>query len=101
MNVVPVGFVINIEKSTFNPKTKGKWLRTIIGTIEITFTVPSGNINEHLAGIKNILMQYALTPKQLPKITGQLSYMHLEIGSLVSLFTRNIYHEIENITSWY
>ena len=55
MNVAPVGFVINIEKRTFNPKTKGKWLRTIIGTIEMTFTVPSGNINKLLAGIKNIL----------------------------------------------
>ena len=95
MNVVPVGFVINTEKSTFNLKTKWKWLRTIIGTIEMTFTVPSGNINKLLADIKNILMQYALTPKQLAKITGQLSYMHLEIGSLLSLFTRNIYHEIE------
>ena len=101
MNVASVGFVINIEKSTFNPKTKGKWLRTIIGTIEMTFTVPSGNINRLLADIKNILMQYASTPKQLAKITGQLSSMLLEIGSLVRLFTRNMYHEIENITSWY
>ena len=101
MNVASVGFVINIEKSTFNPKTKGKWLRTIIGTIEMTFTVPSGNINKLLADIKNILMQYASTPKQLAKITGQLSSMLLEIGSLVRLFTRNMYHEIENITSWY
>ena len=101
MNVASVGFVINIEKSTFNPKTKGKWLRTIIGTIEMTFTVPSGNINKLLADIKNILMQYASTPKQLAKITGRLSSMLLEIESLVRLFTRNMYHEIENITSWY
>ena len=101
MNVASVGFVINIEKSTFNPKTKGKWSRTIIGTIEMTFTVPSGNINKLLADIKNILMQYASTPKQLAKITGRLSSMLLEIGSLVRLFTRNMYHEIENITSWY
>ena len=101
MNVASVGFVINVEKSTFNPKTKGKWLRTIIGTIEMTFTVPSGNINKLLADIKNILMQYASTPKQLAKITGRLSSMLLEIGSLVRLFTRNMYHEIENITSWY
>ena len=27
--------------------------------------------------------------------------MHLAIGPLVCLFTRNVYHEIENRTSWY
>ena len=27
--------------------------------------------------------------------------MHLAIGPLVRLFTRNMYHEIENRTSWY
>ena len=40
-NPVSAGFVINVEKSNFNPNTKGKWLGTIIDTIETTFTVPS------------------------------------------------------------
>ena len=46
-------------------------------------------------------MQNVLTPKQLAKITGQLSSMHLAIEALVRLFTRNMYHKIENRTSWY
>ena len=46
-------------------------------------------------------MQNVLTPKQLAKITGQLSSMYLAIGPLVRLFTRNMYHEIENRASWY
>ena len=100
-DLVSAGFVINTEKSHFNPKTKGKWLGTIIDTIEMTFTVPSEKINKLLADIKNILMQNVLTPKQLAKITGQLSSMHLAIGPLVRLFTRNMYHEIENRVSWY
>ena len=100
-DLVSAGFVINSEKSDFNPKTKGKWLGTIINTIEMTFTVPSEKINKLLADIKNILMQNVLTPKQLAKITGQLSSMHLAIGPLVRLFTRNMYHEIENRVSWY
>ena len=36
----------------------------------MTFTLPSGKINELLADIKNILIQNVLTPKQLAKITG-------------------------------
>ena len=67
----------------------------------MTFTFPSEKINKLLAGIKNILMLNVLTPKQLAKITGQLSSMHLAAGPLVRLFTRNIYHEIQNRVSWY
>ena len=100
-DLVSAGFVTNAEKSHFNPKTKGKWLGTIIDTIEIKFTVPSENINKLLADIKNILMQNVLAPKQLAKITGQFSSMHLAIGPLVRLFTRNMYHKIENGVSWY
>ena len=46
-------------------------------------------------------MQNVLTRKQLAKIARQLSSKHLAIGPLVRLFTRNMYHEIENRTSWY
>ena len=100
-DLVSVGFAINAEKSSFNPKTNGKWLGTIIDSIQMTFTVPSEKINKLLADIKNILMQNVLTPKQLAKITGQLSSMHLAIGPLVRLFKRKVYHEIENRVSWY
>ena len=40
-DLVSAGFVINVEKSNFNSKTKGKWLGTTTGTIEMTFTVLS------------------------------------------------------------
>ena len=40
-DLVSAGFATNAEKSDFNPKTKGKWLGTIIDTIEMKFTVPS------------------------------------------------------------
>ena len=46
-------------------------------------------------------MQTVLTPKQLAKITGQVSSMPLAIGPLVHLFTKNMYHKIENRTCWY
>ena len=58
-------------------------------------------MNKLLSDVKNILMQNVLTPRQLAKITGQLSSMHIAIGPLVRLFTRNMYRKIENRTSWY
>ena len=62
-DLVSTGFVINVEKSDFNPKTKGKWLGTIIDTVKMTFAVPSEKSNKLLTDIKNILMQNILTPK--------------------------------------
>ena len=54
-DLVSTGFVINVEKSDFTPKTKGKWLGTITDTIKMIFTIPSEKINKLLANIKNIL----------------------------------------------
>ena len=42
-----------------------------------------------------------MTPKQLSKVAGQLSSMHLAIGPLVRLFTRNMYRFIEKRISWF
>ena len=39
-NLVSAVFIINVEKSHFNPKTKRKWSGTTIDTIEIKFTAP-------------------------------------------------------------
>ena len=47
------------------------------------------------------LNQDFLTAKQLSKVAGRLSSMHLAIGPLVPLFTRNMYHFIEKRISWY
>ena len=65
-DLVSAGFLINAEKSDFNPKTREKWLGTMTDTVEMTFTVPPEKINKLLADLKNILMQNDLTPKQLP-----------------------------------
>ena len=50
--VVFAGFVINVKKSYFNPKTKGEQLGTIIDTSDMTFTVPPRKINKLLVDIK-------------------------------------------------
>ena len=42
-----------------------------------------------------------VTPKQLAKVTGKLSSMHLALGPIVRLFSRNIYHDIESRFSWH
>ena len=62
--LLSAGFVINNKKSDFNPKTKGNCLSTIIGTRELTFTVPQEKITKLLEDITMYLNQEFLTPKQ-------------------------------------
>jgi len=95
------GFVINIEKSDFEPKQTGEWLGSIIDTRNMTFTVPKRKIEKLKHSLSNTLSCQYSSAKQLSKIAGQLSSMHLAIGPLVRLFTRNIYRTIENATDWF
>ena len=54
-DLLSAGFVINNEKSDFNPKTKGKWLGTVIDTRELTFTIPQEKIAKLLEDITTYL----------------------------------------------
>ena len=67
-DLLPAGFVIINEKTNFNPKTKEKWLATIIGTRELTVTAPQTNITKLLEDINKYLNQEFLTQKQLSKV---------------------------------
>ena len=75
--------MINNEKRDVNPKTKGKWLGTIIDTRELTFTVLQEKIAKLLKDITMYLNQEFLIPKQLLKVAGQISALQLAIGALV------------------
>ena len=95
------GFVINMTKSDFEPKQVGEWLGTNIDTKSMKFSVPIRKIKGIKACIKSILVDSTCTVKQLSKVTGLLSSMHLSIGPLVRLFTRYLYRTIENRNTWF
>ena len=95
------GWDVNFEKSKLTPTQKGKWLGIIIDTRDTTFTVPPEKINKLMKNIKSILVQTFCSAKQLSKIAGQLASMHLAIGPIVRLMTRNLYVLIESRSTWY
>ena len=65
------------------------------------FSVPAEKINKVRADIDYILEKDACTAKQLAKIAGTLSSMHLAIGKIIRLFTRKIYAQIEKRQTWW
>ena len=56
-DLTSAGFVINIEKSNFNPTRLGTWFGTIINTEAMTFSVPKKKINKLLSFINQVLSQ--------------------------------------------
>ena len=99
--LIAAGFQINWEKSNFQPKQEGIWLGTAINTRTMEFSVTK----EKLIKLKNdfgvILDKKVCNAKNLAKIAGTLSSMHLALGKIVRLFTRKIYYQIEGRKSWY
>ena len=95
------GYVINNEKSDFNPKTKGKWLDTSIDIWELTLTAPQEKIAKLLENITTYLNQEFVTSKLLLMVAGQFSSMHLAIGPSVQLFTKNMHYFIQKRISWF
>ena len=90
-NFLSADFEINNEESDLFSKAKGKWLGTIIDTVEFTLSVPNKKTRNPLEN--NIL-------RQLAKISGQFSSRHFALGILVQNFNRSMYFEIENRFFW-
>ena len=95
------GWQVNFTKSCLKPMQSGKWLGIEIDTSTSTFRVPQEKIKKLLSNIKQILSQTYSTPKQLSRIAGQVASMHLALGPIVRLFTRNLYRLIESRITWY
>ena len=95
------GFVINYTKSKLKPVQFGEWLGTEIDTQNMIFKVPDEKIEKLHDMIASVLSSSKTNAKYLSRITGKLSSMHLSLGPIVRLFTRNIYIDIENRQSWF
>ena len=95
------GFLINQEKSDFEPKQRGRWLGINVDTEKMVLSVPHDKLKNLKKDIEYTLQSSSCTPKQLSRIAGQLSAMHLALGPIVRLFTRHTYASIEERVSWY
>ena len=94
-------FVVNVEKSDFEPQQVGEWLGIIVNTTNMTFRVPERRILKLKRSISVILERKFSSAKQISKIAGQLSSMHLAVGPLVRLFTRHMYRAIATRVTWF
>ena len=98
--LISAGFCINHEKSNFTPVQRGKWLGTLINTVNMEFSVPTEKIENLKTCIRTIIRIGKSSARDLAQVTGQLASMYLSLGSIASLFTRHLYSEIAQHGTW-
>ena len=100
-DLTEAGFSLHAEKSNIEPTQQGRWLGVIVDTKKPTFMVPEEKLRKLELKFKHLLRTKVCTAKELARVAGFLSSMHLFIGPIVRLFTRKMYHQIERRISWF
>ena len=95
------GFVINSEKSIWDPCFELEWLGYHWNSEKGIITIPERKIL-----IIKELIQDALSKKQqipvrsIAKITGKLIPLSFVLGNITQIMSRNLYSAIESKTTW-
>ena len=94
------GFVINFEKSHWDPSSKARWLGFLLDLNKGCLSVPP----EKIAALENRLaalaVQREVRARELASVTGKLIAMSPGIGHVSRLMTRAMYALIESRSSW-
>ena len=94
------GFIINSDKSVWQPTKVLTWLGIEVDLINHTLKISSERIDSILFTIEFILSKIYVSARTLSKLTGKLISTKFIIGTIVQLKTRVLYKVIEKRLSW-
>ena len=94
------GFIINSDKSVWQPTKVLTWLGIEVDLNNDTLKVSSERIDSILFTIEFILSKNYVSARTLSKLTGKLISTKFIIGNIVQLKTRALYKVIEKRLSW-
>ncbi|CAC5400374.1 unnamed protein product [Mytilus coruscus] len=95
------GFLINEQKSIFDPVQCLEWLGLIWDSISFSLAVSERRLNDAKESPDNILNKFPIiSARQLAQFTGRIIIMSPVMGNVTSLMTRHLYFAIENRKSW-
>jgi len=93
------GFVVNIEKSQWDPSHNIEWLGFLIDLPTGKFSVPSDKINRLKVKLLELKNAELASAKLIASITG--SIISLALGSVSRLITRSLFAVLNSRTSWW
>jgi hypothetical protein len=95
------GFIINEEKSNWEPRNKVQWLGFIINAETNTFEVPEDKLNRLKKNIwHNLRNRNNCGPRELAKTVGKICSLYHVFGSIVYILTKDATHWIANRQNW-
>ncbi|VDI69108.1 Hypothetical predicted protein [Mytilus galloprovincialis] len=90
-------FLINEQKSIFDPVQRLEWLGLIWDSVNFSLAVSERRLNDAKESLDNILKKFPIiSARQLAQFTGRIISMSPVMGNVTSLMTRHLYFAIEN-----
>ena len=100
-SLLDAGFLINVEKSVFEPTKDIEWLGIQWHSSSLFLSIPDKRIFDLLQSIDVLLEIFPkFTARQLAQVTGKIISLSPVFGNLTRLMTRFCYMCIESRFSW-
>ncbi|XP_065922599.1 integrase/recombinase xerD homolog isoform X4 [Magallana gigas] len=95
------GFLVNLEKSIFEPCQMLEWLGMIWNTNMFCLSIPERRIQDCKSTLADLFHRLPkITARQLAQFTGKVISMGPVIGNISRLMTRKCYEIIESRFAW-
>ena len=94
------GFIVNEEKSTWDPVQQLVWLGLVIRTHPFTLSITQKRMDKLFARINSLSQQTKASARQISAITGSIDSQKIVLGNITSLFTRNMNRFVARAVSW-
>ena len=100
-DLLSAGFVLNQEKSIWEPTQKVKWLGFYLDSLNDVFEVPEDKLNRIKISINNlVLFKSTCSARSLAKVVGKITCLFHALGSIVYIMTKNCQIWIADRHSW-
>ena len=100
-SLTEAGFVINTQKSIWQPQRELTWLGDNINLDKLCFSIPQTRIESIFFSLEKIIKNLPYTTaRKLAKVCGKLISTKFVMGNIDQLKTRNLYKIIGSRYSW-
>ena len=99
-DLTKAGFIINYDKSVWQPHKRGVWLGVGYDLNNDILFIPNAKIEN----IKNLITLYLkrgrASARQLAEITGKLNAMHVVLSNMSKFMTKYMHTDIDKRNTW-
>ena len=94
------GFVVNVEKSVWDPSTNMEWLGFKIDLAKGDFSVPEHKLAKLKSQLQEASKSQVMQARLLASLIGRIMSMSLALGPVTRLMTRSLYAALNSRTAW-